>query len=274
MANALVETTVFTDALLKPGGAGKAAKDALLRYDVTELPVYAIKEFASGPLKHFIWFHNKLVTSHSFANAIDALQRMSLTPRRYTTSTALEALREAAEKTGRTTTSEMVRSYGPAATLDSIQRDKYRLAIKAIITRAWQKRRSLVSRVVFPLECYEENDIVEEGGLLVSNSTDCAHQLECSISRELRKDGPTLKKLKAVVDASPPKPENQRRSQALRHLIRTPKREFPHEMCRALGDAVFAFCAPLDSTILTTNLRDIEPLAKALGKSVECPKAS
>jgi hypothetical protein len=41
--------------------------------------------------------------------------------------------------------------------------------------------------------------------------------------------------------------------------------------CRSLGDAVFAFLAPADSVILTTNVKDHQPLAEALGKSAISP---
>src|ERR1700729_967557 len=122
MAKAFVETTVLADALLKPE-AGKTAREALRKYEVTELPEYALKEFKAGPLKNVVWFHNKLVTTSSFVKAIDALQKMSLSPKRYTTATALEALREAAKKTGSITMSEMVRSYGPTATQDAVLTD-------------------------------------------------------------------------------------------------------------------------------------------------------
>jgi hypothetical protein len=38
-----------------------------------------------------------------------------------------------------------------------------------------------------------------------------------------------------------------------------------------LGDAVFALLAPHDFVILTTNLKDHEPLASALGKTAQLP---
>jgi hypothetical protein len=270
MAKAFVETTVLTDALLKPE-AGKAARAALRKYEVTELPAYAIKEFKAGPLKNVVWFHNKLVTTSSFARAIGALQKMSLSPKRYTTATALEALREAARKTGSMTTSDMVRDYGPVASQDAVLTDRFRLAIKTTVSRAWRRRKSLVSAVVYPLPCYQEVDLTEESGQLILGNLRCNGPAECEMAQQLKKDQGSLVAMKAAVDAQPPNAENHRRSQALRHLIRTPKREFPDKMCRALGDAVFAFLAPSDSTILTTNVRDIEPLAKALGKPVERP---
>ena len=101
MARAFVETTVLVDALLKRrSDTGIKAIEALRRFETTELPVYAIKEFQSGPLKNFAWFHNKLATTKSFAAAVTALQKMAMTPRRYTVATALEGLREAAEGFG------------------------------------------------------------------------------------------------------------------------------------------------------------------------------
>ena len=39
--------------------------------------------------------------------------------------------------------------------------------------------------------------------------------------------------------------------------------------CRDLGDAVYAFFAPPDSVVLTTNIRDHRPLAEALGKQAK-----
>src|SRR5208337_350174 len=96
MSKAFIDTTVLTDALIKTGEVRKSAIEAIRKFSVTELPVFAIKEFKAGPLKNFAWMHNKLVTVASFERALDALHRMSRTPRRYTTSTAIEALREAA----------------------------------------------------------------------------------------------------------------------------------------------------------------------------------
>jgi hypothetical protein len=271
MAKAFVDTTILADALLKKGDSGVAARRALQRYDKTELPVYAIKELKAGTMRNMAWFHDKLVSTGSFIKALDALHKMSLSPRRYTTSTAIEALREAAQAVGKLTTQQMVELYGPTATQDAVQCDRYRLAIKTNIIIAWKRRRRIVSEVVHALPCYQEVEPYEERGLLIVEPTKCDATAACALARALKADQNALVRLKAAVDAQPSKPENQRRSQALRALIRTPKRDFPHKMCRALGDAAFAFLAPPDSTILTTNTRDLRPLAQALGKTVDQP---
>ena len=89
--------------------------------------------------------------------------------------------------------------------------------------------------------------------------------------------GPELTKSEAVLEALKEatdridNPEHKRRSKALREIARKPKLGVTEEQCRALGDAVFAFFAPADSVILTTNLRDLQPLAEAVGKTAERP---
>src|SRR5437764_7115047 len=165
MSKAFIDTTVLTDALLKPGHLGSAARAALRRYDVTELPVYAIKEFKAGPLKNFIWFHNKLVLLKSYARSLEVLQRMSLSPKRYTTATALEALQGAAYASRNLTSSDLRAMYGDKAKLDSILCDRYRLAIRVAIEKAWRRRRSLTTDIVIPLSCYKEVSPYVENGV-------------------------------------------------------------------------------------------------------------
>jgi hypothetical protein len=65
--------------------------------------------------------------------------------------------------------------------------------------------------------------------------------------------------------------EDKNRRKALKHLINTPKIPLDREQCRWLGDAVFAFFCPQDAEILTTNIRDHRPLAKAIGKRAVQP---
>lgn len=271
MVKALVETTVLTDALLERREVRAAVKAALRRYDETELPAYAIKEFKAGPLRNVVWFYNKLVATGSYAMALHALQRMSLTPRRYTTATALEALKVAAVEFGRMTVGEFTTQNQPDITIDAALCESYRLAIKVNIRRAWRDRRTLTSRIIHELPCYQElAPVQQESGLFEVKPIDCAGG-ECEMARVLKQDPSVLDRLRAAVDAQPQTRENQRRSQALRFLKRTPKRELPTNLCRALGDAVFAVLCSPETTILTTNMRDIAPLAAALGKRAERP---
>src|SRR6266571_2010193 len=94
--SAYVETTVLTNVLLKPGSKKQAeARLALGRYQTTLLPVFSIKEWKAGPLDHYAYLHDKLVTTKSLRDTISAIA--SLPPYNpYKKSTSLEALEAAA----------------------------------------------------------------------------------------------------------------------------------------------------------------------------------
>jgi hypothetical protein len=273
MPKAFIETTVLTDVLLKKNHeSGNQASAALRRFTETELPVYAIKEFQGGPLKNFIWFHNVLAVNGSFSRSLTKLHKMALTPRRYTTATAIEALRGAAETSlNDVTLKDLSKQYGALANPDVVLAERFRLSLKANIFRGWRQRRRVTTSVVEPLSCYAERGIEEDQGLLSIAMPQCAPTRECCLAPLLRDRINQLQKLREILKSQDQKPENVRRGKVLRALHRTPKREMNVTMCRDLGDAYFALFAPQNSTILSTNLRDIDPLATALGKRTERP---
>jgi hypothetical protein len=270
MSKAYVDTTVLTDILLKRRWpAGMDADAALKRYSETQLPHYAIKEFKKGPLAVFVWVHNKLVTTRSVADTVAAIQKVSPTPQRYRVSTALEALREAMRAAGAETPKALLERYGETARSDRVNCDEYRLALKALIYRAWARHRRVASAIVQPLPCYTAAKPFEDRGLLSLEPTKCRPAHECCLGGPMRADPAALKALKTTVDKQPPKAEIARRAEALASLLAN--KTMTEKMCDDLGDAVLAFFAPSDSVILTTNTRDFEPLAGALGKKVERP---
>lgn len=258
----------MTDILLEgPLDAGRRARAALGRFSSSQLPQYAIKEFKQGPLARFAWLHNKLLLTGSFKETLKAIQK--LVPfRPYQTSTALEALQVAA-RTGATDIQGLEERYGASAKPDRCLCDQYRLALKARIKIAWKRRRRVTSEVTVPLACYEERDPVEENGLIVLEPKRRRPHPECAMGPSLRAEPRKLRALKAAVDWQPKNRENDRRAKALGDLIQG--KRMSEEGCRCLGDAVFAFFAPADSVIMTTNRKDLEPLAKALGKAIDTP---
>ncbi len=271
MSKAFIETTILTDILIKSGEAKKSAVNALKQFAITELPVFAIKEFKAGPLKNFVWMHNKLVVVGSYAKALEALQRMSRTPRRYTTSTALEALREAQGSISRQTAGSLADKYGANASIDKILCDEFRLAIKTAIFKAWKRRRQIATNIVLPLPCYREVAPYEKRGLVEIDPKTCNPSDECSLSPLLRGRLDELMKLRDAIKDSG-KPEDQRRAKTLRQIYRKPKSPIEEKDCLNLGDAVHVLFAPNDSIIMTTNIADFKPLADAIGKVVKTPQ--
>lgn len=273
MPKAFIETTVLTDVLLKKNSeSGIQAVAALRRFDATELPVYAIKEFQAGPLKNFIWFHNVLAVTRSFSRSLAKLQKMAMTPRRYQVATALEALHGATERSLKDATfKDLSAQYGALANADTVLGESFRLSLKATILRGWRQRRKVTTSVVEPLSCYAERGIDEYQGQLDAAMCRCSPERECCLAAKLRAQPGQLRALRQSVQSQDQKPENLRRARVLRTLYRTPNRGMTSEMCRDLGDAYFAFFAPRDSIILSTNLKDVGPLATALGKKSERP---
>ncbi|MEI6262989.1 MAG: hypothetical protein WCR46_24235 [Deltaproteobacteria bacterium] len=270
MDEAIIDTTVLTDILLNSGEAKDIALKAIKCYRKTFLPVYAIKEFKAGPLGNFVWFHNKFISTGSYEKAIDALQRMSRTPKRYTTSTALQALKEASGSIAKQTLGDLLKKYGETATHDKVLYDEFRLTLKSLISVAWKKRRKITTEVISPLSCYREVAPYEKRGLIEIKPTSCDPENGCSMSSALRSKPEELRKMReAIIDSE--KLENIKRAKLLRQLYRTTN-VLQDKECRNLGDAVFVFLAPSDAEILTTNIRDHEPLAMALGKKAISPQ--
>ena len=89
---AFLDTTVLADVLLDKGKRGSDARAALAAFKETQLPVYAIKEFKAGPLRAYVWLHNKFVVEKSYEGALTAVEGMARTLQRNLTSSALEAL--------------------------------------------------------------------------------------------------------------------------------------------------------------------------------------
>ena len=262
---AFVDTSILADVLLQKNDSSRRA---LARFETTQLPEFAIKEFKAGPLRYWVWTHNKLVDAESFELAVDAIRRVWRQPNRL--SSALEAI-SIGSKEFQNFPPGALQAYGPDASLDAIIRDRLRLALASRVRRAWKRRRAVTSEVVVPLTCYEETAPFERRGRIEIRPTTCSKDQDCCLAAEMKRRPGNLRKLRQASAKLPPKTENTRRAQALRELIRKPKQKVDDKTCRALGDAVFAFFAPSDAVVLTTNLKDHGPLAEALGKRAITP---
>jgi hypothetical protein len=267
-SKAFVETTVLANALLKPGDPRCAgALAAIKRYTETLLPVYAIKELKAGIIKNYAWFHQKLVQTKSLSRTIQVVNSLHPSFQAYRKGSSLEALSTAVSLTAQTRPANVDFSKDE----DEELADRYRLSIELLLKMAWDRRRTLTTQTVQDLDCYTESaPVLNDAGVfnLIPNQCDTD---ECSLADELKAQPEALQKMWAAIPSASTKSEDVRRKAVLRDLIRLKRFELTPDRCRSLGDAVFAFFAPPDSVILTTNKKDMEPLAKALGKNVETP---
>lgn len=266
MTDAYVETTVLTDILLKPKTPKQTrARIALARYENTLLPVYSIKEWKAGPLDYFAYLHDKLVVTQSLEATFQALS--VLAGGSYRQRSTIEALKAAA-----TVSKRHQKAYVGLGTNDQEMADCYRLALVSLIIRSWRRRRKITTHVVDDLPCYIESaPRVGRDGLLDLKPQQCERDQECCLGPRLKLQPDLLDALRNAIPENSGRREDQKRRKALKQLIKHPKDMVDRELCRDLGDAIFAFFCPSSAVVLTTNLRDHEPLARAVGKKAEKP---
>lgn len=269
--SAFVDTTVLTDALLKEGERKKKAEKALSAFDESELPVYAIKEFKAGPLQHYVYLYNKLSKTGSLTKTIKALSEL---PHFWSRKqdTALEALHAEWKKVGEKNLSEITEDASGDPELNPYTTDRIRLGLKRRILKAWRKRRDLTSDVVRELPCYTESEPRERRGELYLDDRKCAPDPECCMTDDFRNDDAAVSSLMDAIETLPENAENGQRYNVLEALYENANTHIKNEECRQLGDAVFAFYCPSESTILTTNVKDHRALAEALGKGAVKPE--
>jgi hypothetical protein len=270
MTDAFVETTVLTDYLLKRDGSEKRAAAALGQYERKIIPQFAWKEFKRGPLKNFVWAHNKLADTKSFLNTMAALQRMSRSPQRYLTSTAIQALHSAFAALF-DNRKQLQKAYADEANPDAIHADILRLELKRAIYTSWNNRRNLFGGPYHMLSCYPDAPVSEAQGRIQIEPRDCPKHIECCLKAALvlrRKD---LGAVRAALRRDMDRQEVARRGKIIRQIEKHPTSLMTTDDCRSFGDAYFVLFCPGSAVIVTTNLRDIEPMAGVLGVTARKP---
>ena len=269
---AFVETTILVNSLLKPGTQLKAEADKSLKaFGARELPEYSIREFRAGPLQYCVWLHNCFVTEKTLSGALRRIHKV-MGQQGKRAATGIEMVATQIELLSNGVKAPAAASLGVQYDLDTWMATEMRIALSTLILKAWAKR-SYIARNVHQLACHTDSKPkFEKNGRLIIPNRLC-QTADCSMRPALAGDIPALKALLAASDKQFPAAEAVRRSKVLRELIKAKAgHPLPQEKCRALGDAIFAFFAPVTSAILTTNVRDHKLLAAAVGKVAVSPQ--
>lgn len=274
-SNAFVDTTILTNILIKKGKERSDAKAALAKYETTQLPVYAIKEFKAGPLDAVKYLYNKIIEAKTLGNVIIALTSNWRQPHKR--DTALRLLGELQNEAELLMPDEnQKKRYGEIANPSRIIFDSVKLKNKMLLIKAWKKRRKVTTEVVQPLSCYKEIDPFEEkNGQFSLKPTNCETN-DCCLRQALDDKRFYLTKLRLAIDKLPAnlknKDENQKRLVLLREINTRRGRRISNADCRNLGDVIFVLFCPTDCDILTTNIKDHQPLADTLNKTAVSPE--
>jgi hypothetical protein len=263
----IVDTTVFTDVLLKTDAQRTRAQVAIQNSTETLLPTYAIKEFKEGPLHYYVWYHNKIVEASSWQEATSVI-RNNIGMRKNLPATALQALRDFLGSIGKELPANIGQRY-PGMTLESAQLAELQSWLKQRIARAWRKRRKVTTAVINDLSCYVEKEIrTAPSGQLDDNPLKCG-VTDCCLRERYKHRLSEVRKLEQACTGT--KREIVKRRQALARLRAHPTKPYGEKHCRALGDAVFALDCPSGGEILTTNVVDHAPLAATLSVTIRTP---
>jgi hypothetical protein len=267
MSKAFLDTTVLTDALLKTTEQRRRARGSFERFETVQVPFYAIKEFKAGPLRAYMWLHNRVVTTNSWSQAIG--NAGGVARQHNLSATAIQGVAEFTSSMGRSAVKDLAAKY-PDLTLEELQQREATVWLRTKIFSAWRKRNRTPLSVTSPLSCYAEIDPrVKANGLIDYTPIKCG--LDYCCLRQQFADAKSHTKALAEVCRASPKPEMRKRGKVLRGIARSPNRALSENECRKLGDAVFALQCPEDAVILTTNVADHVPLASSIGKNAEAP---
>ena len=227
--------------------------------DRSLLPVYAIKELKCGPLRSFIWLHNRFADTKSFNRTIKAIH--SNFRQRNLQATAHEALQVGGEVLiGASLASATTREETQAALADS-----YRYALRRRIDMAWRDRRKLASEVTDELSCFAEvaHSFNERTKFIDDQRRKCDLEAECCLAPEFRARKSDLTALIAAIEGLS-RAEDDRRRKALRLLRNSPRVPFEDAALQVPRRRILRLRRPPSCAILTTNAKDHIPLAGAL----------
>jgi hypothetical protein len=268
MTRAFLDTTVLTYALLKTSEQGHRAVRSFRRFTAIDVPMYAVKEFKAGPLRAYMWLHNRVVTTKSWSEAIGNIGGVA---RQHNLSTtAIQAVAEFSSSLAKASIGTLARSERGDITLEELQQREATIWLRTKVMQAWRKRNKPPFNPVRPLRCYAELEpTIRANGLLDYTPLKCS-LAHCCLKEEFVASLEETKLLHGACVAVGGT-EMTRRGKVLREMVKRPRSELSEQNCRTLGDAVFALQCPATSVILTTNLTHHRPLAEAIGKKAEAP---
>ena len=271
MTKAFLDTTILADALLKIGPMQKRARTSLANFDELLVPGYAVKEFKRGPLRGYVWLHNKVVSTGRWGDAIAAI--CTIWQQHNLANTAIRAVSDftSSMATQRVRAGEIGRN---SIEYHAIEAKEARIWLKTKIIKAWRDQSREPFMHVKPLECYAMIAPSERADGMIDNQPLSCTLVNCCLKRQFDADPISARKLEQACADHAAKPEMAKRRTVLRQIRRKPNSELTNNQCLTLGDAVFALQCPPDAVVLTTNISDHGPLTAALGKTAVTPSGT
>ena len=197
---------------------------------------------------------------------------MSRSPRRYLTSTAIQALHSALMGTIKGVPwKRLGEKYGKSVDADALLADVLRLSLKKQFL-IHGPAKHFVRRTAASSLLLSGRDIKGQEAAFKHCSGRLPNDTECCLRTPLL----SLKKELGTVRASLPPDDTRletiRRRQFLRQIEKHSSTPMGKRQCRQFGDAYFVLFCPPGAVIITNNTRDIQPMADTLAIAVDATK--
>lgn len=270
MAGCFLDTTIVVNIADKNDPQYTKSSAYIATNQPAIMPYYALRELLVGYVQILCDSHNAIQASDNPAEALIALLRLNPMQGRKKEA-RIKILAE-----------ELKGCFDANQTGQRDQLNREMLQSLALRVNSVWRRAKRINGVSLkqPLGCFNDGKITygESGELRGPNdSFNCHKDKRCAAAGYLSDDQNVLLKL---IEALHPnnlpldvanKNENQKRRKALKELQTNGPKKFNKGRCRALGDAYFAAMCPPGSVVLTSNLKDHEPLCEILNKKAVEP---
>jgi hypothetical protein len=113
------------------------------------------------------------------------------------------------------------------------------------------------------LSCYPDGDLADNNFRISAVPLDCPKDQDCCLNEALSKSVEKLASARSGLESEGDRKEVIERRRVLRQLEKH-SAVMQRDDCRKFGDAYFVLFCPHGHAVLTTNVRDIKPMADAL----------
>ena len=140
-----------------------------------------------------------------------------------------------------------------------------------MIVSSWKKRSTLFGGPFHILACYPDAPLETNTPLIKIDPRDCPSGTDCCLKNILTKRQKELAAVRQSLKSRTDKLEVARFGKVIKQLEKHPTSVMRPQDCRAFGDAYFVLLCPPKAVVLTTNVRDFQPMAAVLKVKIQVP---
>ncbi|MBF0590491.1 MAG: hypothetical protein HQL02_00240 [Nitrospirae bacterium] len=264
--NIYLETTALIDHVLK--GWYPELSAIIRKAACISTSQYSKMEIRKGFLYYWIMLYNRTAKFESYTDVIQLIANLSRSPKRYYLGACIDA------------DLDFWKNYVDRNENISSKREillgLFRSNLRTQIRLCFHKIAKRVDATCNPMQCFKDLSApVLEDEMFIKKLKNCNESRDkCNIAQYIRDNKDDFEKILNKLEGLEEKDsETKRRISSLRKILKMIKNNEPfsnhdqnQDLCWDCGDAIHAVISPDDSTLLTRNVRHLEPICESIGK--------